>query len=120
VDGRPNPPPSSNYLTPADRALLERTFRVTKPITVERLSPWAYVTFILEDPKRTAAASGVEAAWIVAQHYNARHLERRSSIWWHLSGAALTIWITRHWSSDEVLCAAVTLVRQSDTSRPKS
>jgi hypothetical protein len=119
VDGRPSPP-SSTHLTPADQALLERTFRISQPITVEPLSPWSYVTFAQEDPKRTAAAGGVDAAWVVARHYNSHHLENRSSIWWHLSGAALTIWITRHWTSDQVLSAAAALIRQSDSLRPKS
>jgi hypothetical protein len=119
VDGRPSPP-SSSHPTLADQALLARTFRTWQPITVERLTPWAYVTFILEDPNQTAAAGGVDAAWIVARHYNAHHLKKRSSTWWHLSGAALTIWITRHWTSDEVIRAAAELVRQSDASRPQS
>jgi hypothetical protein len=119
VDGRPSPA-SSGHPTAADEALLERTFRISQPITVEPLSPWSYVTSALEDPKRTAASGGVDAAWVVARHYNAHHLENRSSTWWHLSGAALTIWITRHWTSDQVLSAAAALIRQSDSLRPKS
>ena len=113
VDGRPSPP-SSNHLTPTDQALLARTFRTSQPITVEPLSPWAYVTFVLEDQNRTAAAGAVDAAWVVARHYNAHHLENRSSTWWHLSGAALTIWITRHWTSDQALSAAAALVRRQN------
>jgi len=119
VIGRPSPP-ASCHPTPTDRALLERTFRMSQPISIEPLSPWAYVKFILEDDSRDAAAGGVAATWLVAQHYNAQHLEDRRSIAWHLSGAALTIWITRHWSSDEVICAAVDRLRQSANSRPKS
>lgn len=119
VASRPTPP-LSTHPTPADHALLARTFRTSKPITVEPLSPWAYVSIILEDPKRVPAEGGVDAAWVVARQYNANHLEHRTSTWWHLSGAALTIWITRHWTSDEVLSAAAVLVRQSDGSRPKS
>jgi hypothetical protein len=119
VDGRPGPPLSS-HSTPADQALLARTFRTSQPTTVEQLTPWAYVTFILEDPKQTATAGGVDAAWVVARHYNAHHLKKRSSMWWHLSGAALTIWITRHWTSDQVLSAAAALVRQSDASNQHS
>jgi hypothetical protein len=119
VNGRPSPP-ASCHPTPTDRAFLERTFRMSQPMTVKPLSPWAYVNFILEDDARNAATGGVEATWLVAQHYNAQHLKDRRSIAWHLSGAALTIWIRRHWSSDEVLCAAVDVLRQSPTSRLKS
>jgi hypothetical protein len=119
VDGRPLPPASS-HLTPADQALPEHAFRAPQPITVERLSPWTYITSILEDSNQTAAANGLNAASFVALHYNVRHLKNRRSTWWHLSGAALTIWITRHWTSDQVLSAAAALVRQSDSLRPKS
>ena len=117
VNGRPSPP-ASCHPTPADRALLERTFRMAQPMTVKPLSPWAYLNFILEDDAWNPAAGGVEAASFVAQHYNTQHLKDRRAIAWHLSGAALTIWITRHWSGDQVLCAAVDVLRQTPSSRP--
>jgi hypothetical protein len=119
VNGRPSPP-ASCHPTPTDRALLERTFRMSQPITVKPLSPWAYFNFILEDDARNATAGGVDAVWFVARHYNAQHLKDRRSIAWHLSGAALTIWITRHWSADEVVCAAVDVLRRSPAFRSKT
>jgi len=79
-----------------------------------------YVNFVLNGSQRDGAAGSIDAASLVAQHYNARHLADRHSITWHLSGAALTIWITRHWSSDEVLCAAVDALRPPPTIRLKS
>ena len=117
VNGRPSPP-ASCHPTLTDRVLLEHAFRMSQPITVKPLSPWAYVNFILEDDSRDAAAGGVAATSLVAQHYNVQHLKDRRSIAWHLSGAALTIWITRHWSADQVLCAAVDVLRQTPSSRP--
>jgi hypothetical protein len=119
VNGRPKPP-ASCHPTSTDRTLLERALRMSQPVTVKPLSPWAFVNFILEDDARNAAAGGVAASWLVAQHYNAQHLKDRRSIAWHLSGAALTIWITRHWSDDEVLCAAVDVLRRSPASRSKT
>jgi hypothetical protein len=86
VDGRPLPPASS-HPTPADQALLGRAFRAPQPITVERLSPWTYITSILEDSNQTAAANGLNAASFVALHYNVRLLKNRRSTWRHLSGA---------------------------------
>jgi hypothetical protein len=86
VDGRPLPPAASSHLTPVDQALLERAFRAPQPITVERLSPWTYITSILEDSNQTAAANGLNAASFVALHYNVCHLRNRRSTWWHLSG----------------------------------
>jgi hypothetical protein len=113
VEGRPLPSPA-HTLTVEDRTLLEDTFRVTQPLSVEPLSPWGYyAVLILTDSRPSTAAIGANAASLVALHYNAHHLRNLRAIWWHLSGAALTIWITRHWTSDEVLSAAAVLVRQA-------
>jgi hypothetical protein len=30
-------------------------------------------------------------------------------IWWHLSGAALTIWVTRNWTTDQIVTAAAAI-----------
>jgi hypothetical protein len=119
VSGRPSPP-APCHPTLADRALLEHSLRMSQPFTVKPLSPWAYIHFILEDDARNPAAGGIEATWLVAQYYNTQHLKDRRGIAWHLSGAALTIWITRHWSADEVLCGAVEVTRHSPTYRRKS
>jgi hypothetical protein len=119
VIGRPSQP-ASCHPTPTDRALLEHTLRMSQPFTVKPLSPWGYLNFILEDDARNPAAGGIEATSFVAQHYNTQHLKSRRAIAWHLSGAALTIWITRHWSADEVVCAAVDVLQRSPAPRLKS
>jgi hypothetical protein len=54
------------------------------------------------------------AAWIVARSYNYSHLQHNQALWWHLSGAALTIWITRNWTSDQILSRAAELVKQHE------
>ncbi len=47
---------------------------------------------------------GERAAWFVARNHNFTHLGNRRMAWWHVSGAALTIWLTRHWTAEELLC----------------
>jgi hypothetical protein len=63
-----------------------------------------------DDPE--VMGRGADAAWLVARNFNASHLARQGSAWWHLSGAALTIWLTRHWTPDQVLQATATLARR--------
>lgn len=111
IDGRPSAPAVSQ-LTSEDDALLRREFRVHSPISVTRLSPWSYfASLVVSDSKEHKEESGVDAAWLIARQYNASHLKDRRTIWWHLSGAALTIWITRNWSPIQVLSRAAELAR---------
>jgi len=37
---------------------------------------------------------------------------------WHLSGAALTIWLTRNWTLDELIAKAVELEAPAAPSNP--
>lgn len=43
-----------------------------------------------------------DLAWVVARNYNSTHLKQRRGLNWHLSGAALRVWIVRHWTQDEM------------------
>jgi hypothetical protein len=53
------------------------------------------------------AGAGQLAAWQIARAHNSDHPVGGMG-WWHLSGAALTIWVTRHWSGEQI---GATLVR---------
>ena len=76
------------------------------PMSVQRLNPWQLtVRFLFGDESR--AGPGESAAHQVAAKHNLTHAAGTMG-WWHLSDAALTIWITRHWSAEEI---AATLVR---------
>jgi hypothetical protein len=54
-------------------------------------------------------------AWVIARNYNGSHLKNRRMIFWHLSGAALTIWVSRNWTAEQIVAAAAAITR----SRPK-
>ena len=34
------------------------------------------------------------------------HQRHKGMSWWHLSGAALAIWLSRNWTDEEILSAA--------------
>jgi hypothetical protein len=76
------------------------------PIALDPLNPWGYAAKILWGDTGFAG-NGQLAAWLVARRYNSSHLPGGMK-WWHLSGAALTIWVTRNWSAEQV---AATLAR---------
>ena len=118
VEGRPVAP-HVERLAEEDAALLQREFRAGYRASVERMSPWSYVrAFASDDPIQSFDETGVFAASLIAQDYNYTHLRNRRTLWWHLSGAALAIWLTRNWTSDEVLTAAARYVREHPPRRP--
>jgi hypothetical protein len=112
IDGRPSAP-TGPPISLQDDELLRRELRAQHGISVVPLSPAGYfVSLSMANTKESAEESGADAAWLVARNYNASHLKNRRSIWWHLSGAALTIWITRNWTPDQVLSRAAEIARQ--------
>lgn len=108
IDGRPSPDTSGDLA--ADTALLQQKFRSSAPIVVEVLNPWTFLVSL----RRSAVKErdvGASAVWVIVRSYNSTHLSRRRMIWWHLSGAALTIWVTRHWTPDQIVASAAAIAR---------
>jgi hypothetical protein len=109
IDGRPTPPIQTNDLA-ADTALLQRTLRSEAPVEAQVLNPWTFVGE-LRYAKGSTLDNGSRAVWIVVGHYDASHLKNHAMMWWHLSGAALMIWVTRNWTTEEIVTAAAAIVR---------
>jgi hypothetical protein len=112
IEGRPDAPPGQP-ISSEDDTLLRRALRAQHGISVVPLSPGGYfVSLFMANSKGSAEDSGADAAWLVARNYNASHLKNSQSLWWHLSGAALTIWVTRNWTPNQVLSRGAEIVRQ--------
>ncbi|QKE63324.1 hypothetical protein HNE05_08090 [Aquipseudomonas campi] len=107
VDGRPVPANPENYSQESmDKAWSQ--CREKLPIEVQPTNPWGVTSRLLfGNPLRTTP--GELAAWRIASTYNAAH-RMGNNTWWHTSGAALTIWVTRHWSAQQI---AATMVRDN-------
>jgi hypothetical protein len=111
IEGRPEPPTDTNHIA-ADTALLQQTFRSTAPVAVHVLNPWTYTaTLLTQDPKNLRANNGSSAVWLIARDYNYKHLKNRKMSYWHLSGAALAIWVSRNWTTDQIVVAAAAIAR---------
>jgi hypothetical protein len=58
------------------------------------------------------------AYWVAREHV--RKLPPRRMAWWHLSNAALAIWLTRHWSSEELASAAYAIAIRWTPRKPRT
>ncbi|WP_137939537.1 hypothetical protein [Chitinivorax sp. B] len=72
---------------------------------VHAMNPYSVVIGLLS-PSANRTDPGELVAWWVASGYLLEHQRHRGMIWWHLSGTALTIWLSRNWSCEELLSAA--------------
>jgi hypothetical protein len=113
IEGRPDHA-SHAAVVPEDAEALFRTLRISQPLTIDRLSPYSYIWALVSDDER-ALGQGMRIAWPIASSYNADHLADRTA--WHLSGAALTIWLTRNWTASELVAKAIELEKATAKAR---
>jgi hypothetical protein len=101
VSGRPQAP----KLEPSATEVAEvwKEFKGTGVPKVEPLNPISYFKGFSE-PERTHASSRL--AWSVARVHNAERMRVKGNLWWHLSVAAVTIWLTRNWSIEQLVAKA--------------
>lgn len=90
------------------RCELRADDRPGPPIT----NPWAYVSLLTSDDL-FENSYGDQLAGIVARNYNATHLQQARALQRHLSGAALTIWVSRHWTQDQMEAQAHALLQHA-------
>nr|CAS02825.1 putative integron gene cassette protein [uncultured bacterium] len=107
VHGMPVPADPAHYSSEVIAATWARC-REKTPIAVQAMSPWSFGNkFMFADPLETTP--GERAAWRIASTHNSKY-RRSGMLWWHTSGAALSIWVTRHWSAEQI---GATLVRDN-------
>jgi hypothetical protein len=107
VHGRPIPADPARF-SAAEISTAWGRCRETLPLTVSPLNPWGYTAKVLSGASDLDSAGAI-AAWQVASVHNATNPVGNTG-WWKLSGAALTIWITRQWSAEQI---GATLVRDN-------
>ena len=106
VDGRPQKP-----LQVASAEQTTAVWKRARGIGIPYVSadnPYSYIAsvFFARGPR---TPPGQLVTWWVARDYLVRHKRYQGMGWWHLSGAALAIWLSRNWTSDEILSAAAQL-----------
>ena len=104
ANGRPEPGQPTPLTSAAVRAAVSQC-KEPDPFTVRRLDP---VTLLYGKmfSRSLEAAPGERVAGRLALTHNAKS-KHRSMFYWHLSGAALAIWITRNWTEEQIAGAAI-------------
>ncbi|GAB3346983.1 hypothetical protein [Marilutibacter aestuarii] len=99
VNSRPVPADPADY-TAESIAEAWTGCQESMPLAVEAMSPWNFAgKFLFGDPLEVGP--GERAAWRIASAHNvARPVG--GGLWWHTSGASLGIWITQHWSAEQI------------------
>lgn len=118
INGRPELPAQSK-LAEDEAIKIWRELKEKDPIEVVKLNPYHFVLFLLGIGS-TGPAPGERLAWFVARNHNYANLKGRRNLYWHLSGAALTVWLTRNWNADQLLAKAKEIqARQGKKSAPQ-
>jgi hypothetical protein len=117
-------PPGQTIVSAADADDLWRRLREPQPVNVERQSPYDFLLRIVwcsiaQCPGSPVPPRGTKVAWCVARWHNATHLKERRGLWWHASGAALTIWLTRNWTTDQLVSKVIEMKRVTEAGPPQ-
>lgn len=107
-------PPQTSSISSANAETIWRKFKEPGPIAVEALTPHKYIFDIITNNQ---FPPGAHIAWYVARNYNFKNLKNRRVFWWHLSGAALTIWLTRNWTTEQLIAKTYEISQSSQLSR---
>lgn len=109
VEGRPQKP--IRFASAEQKTVVWNRARGEGMPFVAADNPYSYVASVFfAEGQRTPP--GKLVTWWVARDYLVKHKRYEGMSWWHLSGAALAIWLSRNWTSDDILSAAAQL-RQS-------
>jgi hypothetical protein len=97
VNGVPVPPTS--VATEAEINEIWLKFEGKGQPEVVAISPHDYIYQLY---KENINNTGLRLSWQVASSYLISNKKYKGNGWWHLSGAALTIWVSRNWSSEQI------------------
>lgn len=99
IEGRPVKP--VRMASAEEQAAVWKLARGSGPLHAEPLNPYLFIWKLTSTPAGQPDAGETLAYWVSREHVWALP-ERRGMGRWHLYNAALTIWLTRHWSAEEM------------------
>ena len=102
VDGRPERP--VQMASQAEQQRIWNHARGVGPVVIKPMNPYGFVLDFFNGQMRPPAGE-ILPYWI-ARAYLPEHRLNEGNLSWHLSCAALTIWISRNWSAEEILTVA--------------
>lgn len=117
MDDRPPPPERITYREYQAMVVWEER-KELPPIALQAITPWHFYALIwcsrynddIEDFLTCGDRyPGLRAAAYVAKRHLDDHLKQRGLIWRYMSRAALTIWISRNWTAEQLVRELVRL-----------
>lgn len=102
VVGRPTLP-ANIHISEDDAGALWTEFEEEGPIKVQKLSPWSYIMMIIRQDPIKHKPPGLNLAWQVARSHNQQNLKDQRMLFWHLSGMSLAVWLTRNWTTKDIV-----------------
>jgi hypothetical protein len=85
---------------------------------VAPMNPYRVLNDLFFTGPSPPSAGETLAYWVAREHV--RKLPRRTMASWHLSNAALAIWLTRHWSSEDLASAAYAIAIKWPPRKPRA
>ncbi len=109
VDGRPQAPAAL-----AEGALQAKVWRHNGGDGAPEMVSINPVAYVMSAAGQSTPPASTALAWRVASAYSRDHLPRDGGkLAWNLSSSALTIWITRNWSIEQLLTAVAAMDAQT-------
>jgi len=117
MDTKPVPPEGIVFTESQARAVWEERGELP-PIYMQAITPLHFYHLIWCSRNDTdfedflscgVEYPGLQAAAYIAKRHLVDHVRQRGLIWRYLSRSALSIWITRNWSEDEVIAELLRL-----------
>jgi hypothetical protein len=104
------PSPPSQAISTAQREWVWSLAKGSGEPVIVQLSPYSYLydLFILKGNNDR----NMQVAWWAASEHLIKQDSTQRMLWWHLSGAALTIWLTRNWTDQQITAAAFVALQQ--------
>ncbi|XHS77795.1 hypothetical protein ACFJGW_19075 [Burkholderiaceae bacterium UC74_6] len=102
VEGRPLRP--THMADAAEQARIWKQAGGDGTAAVDAMNPYGFFVRFFADSGRTTP--GETVAYWIARSYLPEHRREPGMAAWHVSVAALTIWLTRNWSTEEILTVA--------------
>lgn len=111
VVGRPSLP-ANVHISEDDAQALWAEFGEGGQIKVQKLSPWSYIMMMIRKDPLKYKPPGLNLAWQVARSHNQQNLKNQRMLFWHLSGMSLTVWLTRNWTTKDIVTKIYTLQQE--------
>jgi hypothetical protein len=108
INGKPSLPSVAATKTESEKIWSEA--RGKGEIKVNSITPHGYIYLFFSDSRNHP---GLRVSWRVAANHNLKYRKYKGNGWWHLSGAALTIWLSHNWSTDRII-SKVAEIERSD------